>query len=172
MIIVSHHHEHIARCKFLLPAKHHISYTIIIYIGAFVTSCNHHRLIFSHLAVAAGKTLYKFVARHHNDIGKALETDSRQLRYLVVSYHLPDNVGIIKDTGVGSLAQHLVHLYRKHLKSVSPGNNVAHQCRRLFLPDRRQLCTVAYKHQPTVLARINIFHKIIEQTATTKLSTA
>ena len=102
MVIVSHHHEHIARREFFLPAKHHIPYTIIKYIGAFVASCNHHRLVLSHLAVAAGKTLYEFIARHHNDIGKALETDSWQLRCLVVGNHLADYVGIIKNSGVGT----------------------------------------------------------------------
>ena len=51
-ILVSYHHQHVARAYGLLPVEYAVSYTIIIYVGPLVGSCYHDGLVEAHLAVA------------------------------------------------------------------------------------------------------------------------
>lgn len=71
VVVVSHHHEHVARCQLFLTAQHHAAYAGVVGIGALVAARYHDGLVGAHFRVAAVKLLNEFAARHHAYVGKA-----------------------------------------------------------------------------------------------------
>ena len=167
VIVVSHHHEHIARRQFLLSAKHAVADALVVDVGAFVRSGEHNGLIVAYPAVTGIERLYQFVAWHQVDVGEPFEPHLREQRLPVAPNHPPHHSGVVEDARLLSLAKHLVELAMHHMQSVAC-HEVGIEGWRLLLAHRWQLCGVADKEHPAVLSGVDKTHQVVEQPATAK----
>ena len=170
-IVVSHHHEHVARTKFLLTSEHRVAYALVVDIGPFVRPGEHDGLVGAHVAVAAVERLDELVAGHHADIGEAGEPHLGQKSLAVAAYHPPHHRGVVEDARRLSLTEHLVELAIEHLQAVS-GQDVGQEGRRLLLAHRRELCRIANEEHAAVLSGIDIPDQVVEQTPAAKTDLA
>jgi|GEM_PF-4451003 len=121
----------------------------------------------AHVVVALAERLDEFVAGHHADIGKTLQTYARQLGHGVVGNHGAYQGGVVEYSALSSLSYHLVEVGLEDRESIAL-EHLGSERRRLFLAHRRELGGVADEHKPAVAPAIDIGDKVVEQTARAK----
>ena len=144
--------------------QHLIPDAEVIDVGPLVAACHHYGLVFSYSAVARGKCLYEFVARHDLDVGKPLEMYFWQCYPSAFADGLlrPYLRGIPQNARLLTLAQHLVQVALMDVQAVA-SQHFRLQGRTPFFTDWRQLGTVANEQQAAVAFVIDKTHQVVEQ---------
>ena len=97
VVVVFHHHQHVALCHESLTSQHHVPYTIIIYYGTLVASCHHDGVVEPSMAVRRCELFNQFVATEVDDVAEPMEVYLRQLCHFLMCYHLPHLCGIVQN---------------------------------------------------------------------------
>ena len=164
VVVVAHHHYHVARAQLVLAVEHLRAYAPVVYHGPLVAAGYDYGLVKPGVAVAPRERVDKFPAAHSADIGKAAEAHLGQRHGADARDHAAHGGGVEEYARAFTLAEHGVELGLVDAQPVALHHGSL-QGRALGLAHRGQLGAVADEQQAAVAPAVYVVHEVVEQAA-------